>query len=326
MNLLEWTDGDLHVDEISAAQAFDLLARTNFEKNRLADRAHIDDLADMMASGQWVGRTLLTIAVNGDGIPYLVDGQHRLRAFQEAVLRGRTEPLPVVLQRITDHAPREAYALLDSAMKKRSPGVIGVALEIPIRNPGLLKQALSAGRWAMRYAGIVEERTVRVWDVAHGVDAEPQEFELTGRVSYRGAAREYVQDRIQQFSTLSKLLDDTTKRDTRIVSVMRGARVVPILVETLAADPDRASRMWRGVLQGVDADLVATVLRERLLEKAPAGTARGFSEKSRFVAAAWNSLINRGPDTEPRLVRSASPTDVTLAECTYRDRQIRVIA
>ena len=322
-DLFVWPAGETikNVD-VTDAMADEILRKANFENNRLADNGHIDELADMMVNGQWVGRTKLTIAMDGDGVPYLVDGQHRLRAFRAAALRGMEDPMPATLELITDFAPKEAYALLDSAQKKRSPAVIAVALELPVSNVPLLRASLSAGKWALKYAGMTVTRPLSVFDE----DGSPREIEMKDRVSFRGAAREYVMDRRKEFATLGAIMDAAKPRDRRICAILRGARVLPVVLETLAAAPSRAERLWGGVVDGVGVGELATSTREKLLERAPEQTSRAVSEKARFAAVAWNTVLRKGFDEEPKFRRSKVPVDEVLAECSYKGNSIKVLA
>ena len=322
-DLFVWPEGETVKNiDIDDAMADEILRKANFENNRLADNSHIDDLADMMVNGQWVGRTKLTIAMDGDGVPHLVDGQHRLRAFRAAVLRGMEDPMPVTLELITDFAPKEAYALLDSAQKKRPPAVIAVALELPVTNVHLLRACLSAGKWALKYADMTVTRTLGVYDQ----DGSAREIEMKDRVSFRGAAREYVMDRQKEFAALGAIMDAAKPRDRRICAILRGARVLPVVLETLAASPPLANKLWSDVVHGVGVGELATSTREKLLERAPERTPRAVSEKARFAAVAWNTVRDKGFDEEPRFRRSRVPVDEILAECSYKGNSITVLA
>ena len=299
--------------ELDAAQAHIILNERGFEHQRELDRAHVVNIADSMASGEWVGSSTLTFAPNGGGRLKLVDGQHRLRGFAEYARRTEPSPtMPFTIQ-VANTIADEAYALLDSMQKKRAASVIGAALQLPVPI-ALMKNALSAASHALLYSGF-----------------DPtQEFgenkkKVRGIVPFR-LRRDYVDARRDAFlilgeTILAKL--PANRGNNKVRSAMISPRVMPVILETLAAESGEATAFWRAVVTNNDPNEVQSVLRDTFVEGTPPAKNPGAaSHKARWAANAWNS---RNADSMKVTVsRDKSPQSVTLDRASYDSRDIAV--
>ena len=74
--------------DLSWEDAEAITRRMPFERQRDADKTHIGMLADMFLNGEFAPGSQITFAIDEDGNPRLVDGQHRLRAAAQAKWDG----------------------------------------------------------------------------------------------------------------------------------------------------------------------------------------------------------------------------------------------
>ena len=114
-------DGIIKTDRIEATHIY---KHMGFEDQRALDAKHVATLVDLMNNGEFLGRSQISMASNGDGGLHLVDGQHRLAAFADSDLDSMEWSLRV----IRDNRPDAAYAYLDATTKKRPGTVVGDAL------------------------------------------------------------------------------------------------------------------------------------------------------------------------------------------------------
>ena len=212
-----------------------ILTERNFENQRDMDPVHVANIADVMQSGEWIGKSMLTFARNGDGILRQVDGQHRLRGFLEYARRSEDTPTMDFTIQVIDEDMREAYAQLDSLAKKRASNVIGAALQLPV--PGvLLKNALSAASWALRYTAYSRETELEIGE---------RIVKKTTMVPYR-ECRRYIGERRDAFQRLGEeVLAGMKTKDSVVKTVLRSPRVMPVCIETLHLGGEEAAEFWQ---------------------------------------------------------------------------------
>ena len=121
-----------------------IVSEMGFERQRDADNNHIGMLKDMIVNGEWAPGSQITFAINANGLPKLVDGQHRLRAAAEAGWEGVWNIRAVFGDR---QDARSSYTILDSSQKKRSLAVIGRAHGLQGMSDRMQGAALPASKY-----------------------------------------------------------------------------------------------------------------------------------------------------------------------------------
>ena len=247
----------LSTEEISV-----ILTQMGFERQRDADKDHIGMLADMFSNGEFAPGSQITFAIDGYGVPKLVDGQHRLRAAVQAHWEGYWNVRAVWG---SAHNAEGVYTLLDAHQKKRPAAVIGRALGLI----GLSERTIGTAVAASRYQN--------EWDT---------EYSLPGGCKYPPVRDNIsrVKKRLPYYVQADELLNAgnvSSQAKRKLVAAM----VLAVIVETLAHDQDGDARVfWTSV--ATNGDGIAGELRDGLIAGKPA-KARQFYNP-RLAAAAWN--------------------------------------
>lgn len=316
---------------LTGAEADIIANEMGFEKQRVADHAHIANLMTYMQDGNWISPSLLTFARNGDEKLWLVDGQHRLRAFEEYAYRidqeagENAEPMTMRFQVVvTDAHPQEAYAALDSVARTRNSGVIGEALQLNVP-PRLLPAALPAAGKALLYAGVDVSESIATLKQGKHRKAKA----VTKRVPIR-LCRDYITNRVDAFAAMGRVLDSAVGEERKkVAKYLVQARVLPVCLETLHAEPAEAEAFWTAIVTGdphpeglwewqVIGDLRIALVEgdERSKQSARA------SYRARTCANAWNARSQGHFKT----TRTGTPEDVPVHGATYDNRQVCVLA
>ena len=254
--------GIIKTDRLEAAHIHSTMG---FEHQRLLDPGHQAALVDLMNNGEFLDGSQITMAVNGDGVLHLVDGQHRLAAFSSSDI----ESMEWAVRVIRDGRPDAAYAYLDATTKKRPGTVIGEALGFS----DCPTQAVTAAGFALEYQ-------------------IPKGYRLPGdtkAVPLRDKIK-YVREHRGVFSRIRLLIDQAvqggtmTKRQGRMLSA---ARSLPVIVETF--ETHGGVKYWDDFFAG--SIPMAAEVYERLQGKPAKGPA---TWASRVLSCAWN---DRDKDT-----------------------------
>ena len=241
----------------------DAITRTMpFERQRDADRTHIGMLADMFSNGEFAAGSQITFAIDDDGNPRLVDGQHRLRAAHQAKWSGLWNVRVVWSDK---HRAAPVYTMLDSYQKKRPAAVIGRALGLTSLTDRMQGTAIAAcsyqNQWRTEYS------------LPQGCKFPPVRDNITR-----------VQERLPYFEQADDILGSgavSNQAKRRIMASM----VLAVMVETLANSSSGEGReFWLEVASHGGG--VAGELRDNLLVGRPA-KARQFYNP-RLAGLAWN--------------------------------------
>ena len=123
-------------DLLRPKDARELLEHIAHKRPDSIRRKDVDMLDEMMMRDEFMAGNRITLAVNDDGDPVLVDGSNMLRAAVVAKWSaGRSVRIPR-----TDHA-EDVYITVDSVALQRSPAVIGRAVgrnQLPHRTRGAI--------------------------------------------------------------------------------------------------------------------------------------------------------------------------------------------
>ena len=324
--------GDLKNDGIvtlTGADADLIVEEMGFEHQRVADHTHIANLMTYMQDGNWIGPSLLTFAKNGDGKLHLVDGQHRLRAFGEYAHRVDLEagenaaPTTMDFQVIvTDTHPMEAYAALDSVARTRNSGVIGEALQLNVPSQ-LMAKALPAAARALLYSGL--DISDKIASLKQGKREKLKN--VSKRVPIR-LCRDYITNRVDAFAAMGRVLDSASNTERKTVArILCGARVLPVCLETLHAEPAEAEAFWTAVVTGDpdpdglwDWQSIGDLRIALVQDDDRSKQSVRVSYRARMCAGAWNSRTKGVFKT----TKSGAPGDVPVNGASYDDRQIRV--
>ena len=296
-----------------------------FERQRHADLSHIANLKEQMDAGDWFPPSTLTFAINGDGRLWLVDGQHRLRAFVEHArvrdMAAGSDAEPTAMPwhvEVVEGSPAEVYAALDSVARNRSGAVIGEALALPVP-PRLLRVAISAAAKALAYSGLQARET---FPALPGKKGGPRE--VRKRMPIR-MSRGYIDSRKAAYAAMGEVMAAAGPKGERdIAGHLARARVLPVCLETLHAAPEEADAFWRAIVTGQDTNgrwPVVQELRVALAEGDTRKTYGAVSFRARMCAAAWNAR-NGGVFN---VTRTAQPTAVEVRGAEYDGRKVRVL-
>lgn len=270
------------VVELSGQEAF-TLAEAGFERQRHADRGHVAALADLMEHDEWHGSSMLLFCRQNGGI-VLVDGQHRLRAYHEAIKRGASERVWVA--QIVEGIAEDVYASLDALQKKRPNSVVGEALGFEGLAADVVRSCMGIANQSLAYR------------------AEQPGFPVTELRTMPGLARTqhpqrhrraYINSRYGAFRALSEVVDSKRKGDragTRTKNVLLTVRVGPIVVETLHREPDTALPFWSAAVSGTHPDGLipehAQQVRDIACLEVPRAAKKRSHYKAREIARQWN--------------------------------------
>ena len=293
--------GDLDVGVVSlrGAEALVIADQHGFERQRDVDQKHVGNLADVIEHDEWVGRSMLLFAKNGDGRMWLIDGQHRLRAHAEHAKRTNSASAREWIVQVVTGEPREAYARMDAMQKKRPAGIVAAALGLQVPTQ-LIKTCLSAAAYAIRYQ---EATTTKTEVLGSSVVLD---------VPYRDR-REYVASRDAAFRKVGECISGLTANDNRVRSALTSARIMPILLETIAKEGS-AFDFWRQALTGKTECDAAGYVRDRMLEPAAAGSKNPALVKPFAAARGWNAFLDESKPTRPtKLPKSLSVNGTNLA-------------
>ncbi len=304
---------------LTREMADEIVSLRGFEKQRVADAVHIANLKTMMDDGDWFGPSTLTFARNSDGALWLVDGQHRLRAFVEHA-RARDYEEGAEPTRMDWHVqvvpgdPAEAYAALDSVARNRSGAVIGEALRLPVP-PRLLRVALAAAGKALAYSGLSIKTTITERSDA----GREKQREVAHKIPIR-LSRGYVASREAAFATMGELMAGRAATGEReIGKFLSQARVLPVCLETLHAAPEEARAFWQAVITGKDDDKWQVIPELRLAirqgHRQPVPGAASF--RARMAASGWNAR-NGGVFKVVRKLEKPDPVPIAKAEIDGR--------
>ena len=304
--------------------AFAIVEDMGFERQRHADLSHVANLKEQMDAGDWFPPSTLTFAINGDGRLWLVDGQHRLRAFVEHA-RARdmaagddAEPTAMAWHvEVVDGSPAEAYAALDSVARNRSGAVIGEALALPVP-PRLLRVAISAAAKALAYSGLKAEETFPA------PPGRKTPKVVRKRMPIR-LSRDYINSRKAAYAAMGEVLADAGPKGERdVAGHLARARVLPVCLETLHAVPEEADAFWRAIVTGQDTDGRWPVVQELRMALAEGDTRKTYgavSFRARMCAAAWNARAGGAFI----VTRTAQPAAVEVQGAEIDGRKVRVL-
>ena len=244
-----------------------------YENQRVLDLKHVADLVDVMQQGEWLPEAAtLMFAVNGDDRLRLVDGQHRLNAYRQALEDESVEPFEWAMQVVKGDAST-VYGRLDALAKKRTASVVANTVGLHEGMQSLVGVCFSAANFGIIYrnGGVSPYTYQRI----PGAKPQPR------TVPYR-ERETWVKDRLAEFLTAAGLMQKVPAVFRPVRTVLRNARILPLMVETLRHD-DGAEARWRDLLHnGEPSDLLAIVTTKRKDETGSAHL------RPRRIAAAWD--------------------------------------
>ena len=275
-----------------------------YENQRALDLKHVADLADVMKQGEWLPEAAtLMFALNGDGRLRLVDGQHRLNAYRVGLEDESVEPFIWAMQVVTGDAST-VYGRLDALAKKRTASVVANTVGLHEGMQSLISVCFSAANFGMIYLN--GGASAYTYQRIPGAKPQPR------TVPYRDRER-WVKDRLAQFLTVAGLMQKVPAVYRAARTVLRNARVLPLMVETLRYDSEAEAR-WRSLLhEGMPPDLFSPITVRRQDEKGRAWL------HPRRIAAAWigQKTPTRSDGGRPVVINLAEgvrPYDMTLKE------------
>ena len=289
-----------------AAQA--IVDYHGFDDQRDLDWAHVKHLSMLMESGEWVGSSLLSFSVNGDGILRLVDGHHRLRAVIDYMMSTQADtimPIRFSAQALTRHSAGEAYAQLDSAQKVRDGAVIGKALKLPVPRE-VLKAALSIAKQALIYSD---------YDRNMVLHADNKVIKAPIRYAEQVA---YVNRRRAEYGFLAEIIR-ATGRSTGLARFLTGAKMAPVVIETLAANKTDSMPYWIGVANGKEST-AGQFAREEFFNHLTQDRARPGWRPFMF-ALCW---LHRHESDTDKLTRALTRTKEGIQIGTYDSRDVMI--
>ena len=316
--------GNISLTRATAEQIVDLMG---FERQRVADAVHIANLKTMMDDDDWFGPSTLTFARNGGGALWLVDGQHRLRAFVEHA-RARdygqepgAEPTRMAWHiEVVPGEPAEAYAALDSVARNRSGAVIGEALRLPVP-PRLLRVALAAAGKALAYSGLEIKTNI----TEKNDTGREKQREVAHKIPIR-LSRAYIASRESAFAAMGEIMaaGKASTETRRVAKYLSQARVLPVCLETLNAAPDEARTFWQAVVTGKDADKwdLMPDLRSAIDSGHKQPVPGAVSFRARMAASGWNA---RNGGTFKVVRKLDRPDPVPIAQAEIDGRPVKVL-
>ena len=244
-----------------------------YEHQRSLDTKHVADLADVMKQGEWLPEAAtLMFAVNGDGRLRLVDGQHRLNAYSKAMEDESVEPFEWAMQVVIGDAST-VYGRLDALAKKRTASVVAHTVGLHEGMQSLVGVCFSAANFGMIYLN----GGASAYTYQRIPGAKPQPM----TTPYRDREK-WVKDRLSEFLTAAGLMQKVPAVYRPARTVLKNARVLPLMIETLRHDSEAEAR-WRSLLhEGMPPDLFSTMTVKRQDERGHAWL------RPRRIAAAWS--------------------------------------
>ena len=252
------TDAMVHLTYSDAAT---IVQDMGFERQRDADFVHIGMLADMMMNDEFASGSQITFAIDRDGDPKLVDGQHRLRAAVQAQWDGLWNARCLWGDA---HPARGVYTLLDSSQKKRPPAVIGKALGFDQLTPKTQGIIISASKYQNQ------------WRDDYELPAACKVPPVRDNISR-------AEERMSAFVAVDQIINGgnvTSQAKRKLATGM----VMAVMVETLEHNPAEANPFWRDV--ATNGDGIAGELRNALIEGKPAKSSQFYAP--RLAGHAWN--------------------------------------
>ena len=202
----------------------------------------------------------------------MVDGQHRLTAYGKALEGESVEPFAWAMQVVKGDAST-VYGRLDALAKKRPASVVANTVGLHAGMQSLVNVCFSAANFGMLYLNDGEPPCT--YQRIPGSKPQPM------TTPYRDREK-WVKDRLSEFLTAAGLMQKVPAAFCPVRTVLKNARVLPLMIETLRHD-DGAEARWRDLLHnGEPSDILAIATTKRLDEKGRAHL------RARRIAAAWD--------------------------------------
>ena len=244
----------------------EIISRMCYSRQRRIQPSHVGMIADMMLAEQYAPGDQITFAIE-EGIPKLVDGQHRLQA---AITAGWVGLWSVRCLWTEQFAADKMYLVIDTSQKPRTSAVVGHAAGYDQLSPRTQNAIIAAPRYQNMWRG--------EYEIPDLCSAPP----IRDNVDRANA-------RIKSFEKADQILNDraaTPHIKRRLATPM----VLAIITETLTSSPWEAAEFWPRV--ATNGDKIAGELRNSLIQGPPARASAFFT--ARLAAHAWNQRKSNG--------------------------------
>ena len=244
----------------------EIISEMCYSRQRRMQPSHVGMIADMMLAGQYAPGDQITFALE-EGIPKLVDGQHRLQA---AITAGWVGVWSVRCLWTEQFSADKIYLVIDTSQKPRTSAVVGRAAGYDHLSPRIQNAIIAAARYQ------------NIWRSEYEIPDLCSAPPVRDNIDRANA-------RIKAFEKADQIINDraaTPHIKRRLATPM----VLAIITETLTESPWEAAEFWPRV--ATNGDKIAGELRNSLIQGPPTRASAFFT--ARLTAHAWNQRTATG--------------------------------
>ena len=235
-----------------------LLGRYLYVGQRSMRRSQVGGIAASMRAGEFDPYSVISLAFTEQGVPVIVDGQHRLTAAHDAQWTGTW-----LFRVYWEGSAEEHYHRLDRHQIRRSDRDAGESMvDIPLRN-SFRSTCMGAARWQVQWTAGYELPPQALEPVFTDIDVR---FRL----------------RVGEYQELEELIFKGGYTD--VVRRFSNPRQLAVMAETLAHCHDKALEFWKSVMGNGPG--TAVQYRLKLAEGRPKRWTANYP--GRLAGTAWN--------------------------------------